>query len=384
MSYSHAIFDRKETGGWASGTVADEAHGAACAQPKAGTRPDPERTGNAGVKVDLGVTGLPMAQVAERAQALRDLGADGVYCAEGPHDIFVPLTLAAGAGLELDITTNAAVAFPRNPIHLAHAASDLHVLSEGRFRLGLAPQVRAHITRRFGVEWSSPVARMRELVGALRAIFASWQEAAPLDFEGTYYRHTLMTPMFSPGPTPFGTPPILLGALGPRMTEMAAEVADGLMILPFNSRRSLTELTMASVESGLARRNHSGRTFEVVCGAIVGVGADAAAIEVARQGARALLGFYGSTPAYRRVLEAEGRGDLQAELAGLVRQGRWGELGPLIPDDLVDALAVCGTPAACAEQLREKIGDLADRVALFTPVQPEDEVMGQLVTRLRA
>jgi probable F420-dependent oxidoreductase len=335
------------------------------------------------MKVDLGLTGIPLADVAQRTSALRDAGADGVYCAEGPNDIFVPLTVAAGSVPGLDITTNAAVALPRNPIHLAHAAHDLQVLSGGRFRLGLAPQVSAHITRRFGVAWSSPVARMRELVGALRAIFATWQEAAPLRFEGEYYRHTLMTPTFSPGPTPFGTPPVLLGALGPQMTTMTAEVADGILILPFNSRRSLTDLTMASVARGLSRRDRSLRTFEVVCGAIVGVGEDGAAIEAARQGARALLGFYGSTPAYRRVLEAEGRGDLQAELAGLVRQGRWGELGGLIPDDLVDALAICGTPAECAERLREKVGDLADRVALFTPVQPSDAALGQLVARLR-
>jgi probable F420-dependent oxidoreductase len=336
------------------------------------------------VKIDLGLTGTGLAEVAARSVAMQAAGADGVYNAEGPHDIFVPLALAAGTVPGLEVMTNAAVALPRNPVHLAHAAYDLQVLSEGRFRLGLAPQVRAHITRRFGVPWSSPVDRMREMVGAVRAIFACWQEGAPLHFEGQFYRHTLMTPMFNPGPTPFGTPPILLGALGPRMTSMTAEVADGIMVLPFNSRRSLTDLTMARVEDGLSRRDPALGSFEVVCGAIVGVGQDATAIERARDGARALLGFYGSTPAYRPVLEAEGRGDLQAELAGLVRQGRWDDLGRQIPDDLVDALAVCGTPSECAERLRAKAGDVADRLALFTPVQPDDEVLGELVALLRA
>jgi probable F420-dependent oxidoreductase len=335
------------------------------------------------VKVDLGLTGVPLAEVPARAVTLASLGADGVYCAEGPHDIFVPLTLAAGAGTGLCVTTNAAVALPRNPIHLAHAAYDLQVLSDGRFRLGLAPQVEAHIARRFGLEWSSPVARMEELVGALRAIFANWQEGTPLRFEGRFYRHTLMTPMFNPGPTPLGTPPILLGALGPRMTTMTAEVADGIVILPFNSRRSLTDLTMASVESGLTRRDRSLRSFEVVCGVIVGVGEDGDAIARARNGARSLLGFYGSTPAYRRVLEMEGHGALQGELSGLVRQGRWAELGERIPDDLVDALAVCGTPDECADRIREKVGDLAQRLALFTPVPPDDEVLGRLLNLLR-
>jgi probable F420-dependent oxidoreductase len=335
------------------------------------------------MQIDLGLTGLPLHEVADRASTLAQLGADGVYCAEGPHDIFVPLTLAAGVGAGLDITTNAAVAFPRNPIHLAHAAHDLHVLSGGRFRLGLAPQIETHIVRRFGIEWSAPVARMQELVAALRAIFANWQDGAPLRFEGAFYRHTLMTPMFSPGRTEFGPPPILLGALGPKMTAMAAAVADGIMILPFNSRRSLTELTMASVQLGRGDRDPTLGKFEVVCGVIVGVGHTTVEIDRAKGAVRALLGFYGSTPAYRRVLELEGFGHLQAELAALIRQGEWATLGDHVPEELVDALSVCGTPAQCAAGIVEKVGDLADRIALFVPSQPDDAVLGQLMALLR-
>jgi len=336
------------------------------------------------MKVDVGLTGVPLSEVVSRTLALGALGVDGVYCAEGPHDIFVPLTLAAGATSGLAVMTNAAVALPRNPIHLAHAAYDLQVLTGGRFRLGLAPQVQAHIARRFGLEWSAPVERMRELVGALRAIFATWQESAPLDFTGKYYRHTLMTPMFNPGPADFGTPPILLGALGPLMTAMTAEVADGLVVLPFNSRRSITDLTMPAAEEGLARRSGALSTMEVVCGVIVGLSDGAVPIDQVRDGVRALLGFYGSTPAYRQVLEAEGHGELQAELAGLVRQGAWSELGARVPDDLVDSLAICGTPAECADRIRDKVGDVADRIALFTPVAPSDVALSELLTALRA
>jgi probable F420-dependent oxidoreductase len=224
---------------------------------------------------------------------------------------------------------------------------------------------------------------MRELVGALRAIFAAWQESAPLRFEGRYYRHTLMTPTFSAPASPFGPPPILLGALGPLMTAMTAEVADGLMIRPFNSRRSLTDVTMAAVDRGLQQGNRSRAGFEIVCGVIVGLGEDDATVAQARQGVKGLLGFYGSTPAYRRVLETEGRGDLQGELASLVRRGAWGELGSRIDDDLVDALAICGTPAECAGLIRAKVGDVADRIALFTPAQPADESLGELVRALR-
>jgi probable F420-dependent oxidoreductase len=336
------------------------------------------------VRIEVGLTGVPLDQVVSRTAALGAAGVDGVYCAEGPHDIFVPLTLAAGAGADLDITTNAAVALPRNPIHLAHAAYDLHVLSGGRFRLGLAPQVQAHITRRFGVEWSSPVDRMRELVGALRAIFATWQDDVALDFDGTYYRHTLMTPMFNPGPNPFGPPPILLGALGPAMTAMTAEVADGLLVLPFNTRRSLTELTMEAVGTGLARGDRQRSDIEIVCGVIVGMGESAEELAQARAGVQALLGFYGSTPAYRRVLEVEGWGERQGELAGLVRQGEWGALAERVTDDMVDALAICGTPSECAALIKTKLGDVADRIALFTPATPTDSQLAEFLAALRA
>ena len=335
------------------------------------------------MKIDVGLTGIPLDHVVSRSAVLGGLGVDGVYCAEGPHDIFVPLTLAAGAGAGLAVSTNAAVALPRNPIHLAHAAYDLQLLTSGNFRLGLAPQIRPHITRRFGLEWSAPVARMRELVGALRAIFATWQDDAPLAFEGEYYRHTLMTPMFNPGPNAYGPPPILLGALGPAMTSMTAEVADGLMILPFNTRRSLSDLTMESVHRGLSRSARARSDFEIVCGVIVGLGSDPAALDRARAGVRALLGFYGSTPAYRRVLEAEGRGELQGELAQLVRQGDWAALPDHVPDDLVEAIAICGTPRECAEAIRAKVGDVADRLALFTPVQPDDHELAELTRLLR-
>ena len=336
------------------------------------------------VKVDVGLTGYPLDQVTTRTSELAALGVDGLYCAEGPHDIFVPLTLAAGTGAGLSVTTNAAVALPRNPIHLAHAAYDLQVLSGGKFRLGLAPQVQAHIVRRFGLEWSSPVARMRELVGALRAIFTNWQEGSPLQFQGEYYRHTLMTPMFNPGPTEFGIPPILLGALGPAMTAMTAEVADGLLVLPFNTRRSLTDVTMAAVNVGLRRGGRSRGDIEIVCGAIVGMGESADELAQARDGVRALLGFYGSTPTYRRVLEVEGWGDRQSELATLVRQGEWGALASHVPDDLVDALAICGTPQQCAELVTRKMEDVADRIALFTPVAPTDAQLSEFLSYLKA
>ena len=179
----------------------------------------------------------------DRAEALREAGAAGVFTFEGPHDVFAPLTLASTVG-GLDLMTNVAIAFPRNPIQLAHQAYDHQLLSGGRFTLGLGTQIRTQIEKRYGASFDRPVDRMRELVGALRAIFAVWQTGDRLDFRGEFYRHTLMTPTFNPGPNPFGPPPIYVGALGPRLTRAVAEVADGLLVMPFGSARFMREVTM--------------------------------------------------------------------------------------------------------------------------------------------
>ncbi len=169
------------------------------------------------------------------ARRLEDLGVDGAFTFEGPHDVFTPLVLASGATSTLELATNVAIAFPRNPVQLAHQAYDLQLLSEGRFTLGLGSQIRAQVEKRYGASFDRPIARMRELVGALRAIFATWETGERLDFRGEFTSHTLMPPMFNPGPNPFGMPPIAIGGLGPQMVRLAAEVADGLLVMPFNS-----------------------------------------------------------------------------------------------------------------------------------------------------
>ena len=194
-----------------------------------------------------------LTDAADRARELRDAGASGVASFEGAHDVFAPLTLAATVG-GLDLMTNVAIAFPRNPIHLAHQANDHQLLSSGRFILGLGTQIRTQIEKRFGAQFDKPVARMTELIAALRAIFAAWNSGERLDFRGDYYRHTLMTPTFNPGPNPYGPPPIYVGALGPRLTRAVAEHADGLLVMPFGSKRFLHEHTMPVGARGSACR----------------------------------------------------------------------------------------------------------------------------------
>lgn len=313
----------------------------------------------------------------ERAQALREAGASGVFTFEGPHDVFTPLTLAAGVG-GLDLMTNVAIAFPRNPIHLAHQAVDHQLLSGGRFTLGLGTQIRTQIEKRFGTDFDRPVARMRELVGALRAIFDTWSTGERLNFQGEFYRHTLMTPTFSPR-AEFTPPPIFVGALGPLLTRMTAEVADGLLVMPFGSKRFLREVTMPNVDKGLAAAGRSRDELAVVPEIIVSV----ADTDPDHTAARSLLAFYGSTPAYRPVLEVHGWGDLQPELHALTKQGRWQDMGRLIDDDVLHTIAACGTPAEIAAHIRDRVAGISDRICLYQPGPIAVDSLSEIVDALR-
>jgi probable F420-dependent oxidoreductase len=313
-----------------------------------------------------------------RAAELHALGISGVYTFEGPNDPFVPLIRVAGE-VDVDLMTNVAIAFPRNPMQLAHLAFDLQRLAGGRFTLGLGSQIRPHIERRYGVEFDHPVARMREWVEALRAIFDRWQHGTPLEYTGRFTHHTLMTPMFDPGPLSSGPPAIHLGAVGPQMTAMAAAVADGILTHPFTSYRFLHDVTFPAIDRSLAKGDRSPSQLEIVGQSLVAVAGDETEQAEADAAVRGMLGFYGSTPAYRPVLEAEGWEDLQPELRKLTKEGRWDDLAAVVDDTMLSTLAVRGTPEQVADGLRERFGARADRVAVTMPYGVRDDTLGDLV-----
>ena len=316
--------------------------------------------------LDVQLDGRP-DQAAPRARELVDAGAAGLFTFEGPHDVFLPLAAAASSGVTADLMTNVAIAMPRSPMHLANAAWDLQLMSGGRFRLGLGSQIKPHIEKRYGAVWSPPAARMREIVLAVQAILRSWQDGTRLDFRGEHTQHTLMPPTFVPGPNPFGPPPVLLGALGPVMTRTAAEVADGLLVMPFHSHQHVRSRTLPAVAEGLALAGRSSESFAIYPQAILAMGRTAAELEAATLGVRGLLAFYGSTPAYRPVLEIEGWSDLQPELNALSKSGDIMAMIDLVSEEMVDTLAVRGTPEDCAAELERRFGDLTDRVCCYFP-----------------
>ena len=325
-----------------------------------------------------------LGEAAAEARRLADIGYDGVYSLEGSWDPFYPLVMASEHAPALDIATGIAVAFPRNPMHLAYQAWDLQKFSKGRFLLGIGSQVKAHIEKRFGVAFSPPAARMREYILALKAIFDCWQNGAPLDFRGDYFHHTLMTPMFNPGPLDCPPPPVLLGALGPRMTEVAGEVADGLIVHPFNSMPFLEDHALPAVQRGLARAERARDDFILQVNAIVITGETQEARAVAAESVRSLLGFYASTPAYRPPMEAVGYGDLQPELNRLSKEGRWDELGSYIDQAFLDAFTTSGTPDEISGRLLEKYGGFTDRLAIYAPYQAPDAMWASIISGLKA
>lgn len=303
---------------------------------------------------------------ADRARELTAAGVDGLFTFEGQHDVFFPLALAAGA-VDVDLMTNVAIALPRSPMHLANAAYDLQLLSRGRFRLGLGSQIRPHIESRYGATWSKPAARMGETVRAVRAILTAWQTSERLNFRGEFTKHTLMTPIFDPGPNPYGLPPIYLGALGPVMTRTAAETADGLLVMPLHSRRHFRERTLPAVDDGLQRSGRSREDFDIFPQVIVAMGRTTDELDAASRGVRGLLAFYGSTPAYRPVLEVEGWGELQPRLNELSKRMAVDEMTALVDDTMLTTLAVRGTPEECAAEIASRFGDVACRVCAYFP-----------------
>jgi probable F420-dependent oxidoreductase len=307
-----------------------------------------------------------------------------VFSFEGTHDPFFPLLFAAEHTERLQLTTAVAIAFARNPMTLAQTAYDLQLASHGRFRLGLGTQIKPHIEKRFSMPWSQPVERMHELVLAIRAIWDTWHTGAPLAFQGEFYRHTLMTPFFNPGPSPYGLPSIFLAGVGPRMTEMAGEVADGFIVHPFASEQSLRELTIPALGRGAVRGGRSLADVEIAFPLMAVIADTDEQVVKGRDAIRPRLAFYGSTPAYKVILDVHGWGDLQPELNRLSKTGDWGTMSSLITDEMVDAFAVQGTPDEIGPKVRRRYGDLVQRISFDTSSKLDPDQVATVLAGLRA
>jgi probable F420-dependent oxidoreductase len=314
------------------------------------------------MKIDAGVMTTDLGGVGARAKDLEAAGFDGIVTAEMSGDPFLPLLLAAEHTERIELMTSIAVAFARNPMIVANLSNDLQAFSKGRFILGLGSQIKPHIEKRFSMEWSKPAARMREFVLAMRAIWDCWYSGEKLSFRGEFYQHTLMTPMFTPTNNPHGAPPVVVAAVGPMMTEVAGEVADGMIVHAFTTERYLREVTMPAIERGRASSKQGGGDFELCYPAFIVTGNDEREWETMRAGVAKQLAFYGSTPAYRPVLECHGWGELQTELNTLSKRGEWDAMGERITDEILEQFAVVAEPDKVGGVLKARYGDLVGRL----------------------
>jgi probable F420-dependent oxidoreductase len=324
------------------------------------------------MKVDAMLRCTGLADLAAEAREREAAGIDGLWSYEGPHDPFLPLMPVAEHTSRVAVGTAIAVAFARNPMSTAYVANDLQVHSEGRFLLGLGSQVKPHIERRFAMPWSHPARRMREYVQALRAIWSAWDTRERLAFRGEFYSHTLMTPFFSPPPNPYGPPAVYLAAVGDQMTRVAGEVCDGLLPHAFTTERYLREHTLPVLEEGLAASGRTRAGFAIAFSGFVVTGSTDEEMARAARGVREQIAFYGSTPAYRPVLDLHGWGELGVELNRLSRgtdADRWQRMGELIDDEVLGTFAVVAEPDRLGAALLARFGGLVDRFTFYAPYE---------------
>jgi probable F420-dependent oxidoreductase len=334
------------------------------------------------LKVDRGIPS-DLSRVPEVASVLERQGYDGCWTGEIDHDPFLPLLLAAEHTTRLEIGTSIAVAFARNPMTVANIGWDLQAYSKGRFHLGLGSQIQPHIERRFGMPWSRPVARMREFIEALRAIWTCWQDGTRLAFDGDFYTHTLMTPMFTPSRLTTEFPKVFVAAVGEAMTRLCGEVADGVIAHAFTTKRYADEVTTPALEAGLAKAGRNRADVEVSCPVFIVTGETEEAMAASAVGVRKQLAFYGSTPAYRGVLELHGWGELHTQLHALSKQGRWDEMGELFTDDVLAEFAVVAPVAELATALRRRCDGAIDRVLPAFPADLSEDVVAAVIEEVR-
>lgn len=323
-------------------------------------------------------------EVADAFRKLENLGYDGAFSFEAKHDPFLSLALAAQNTDSMLVGTAIAIALARNPMTLANIGYDMQLLAGGRFILGLGTQIQPHIEKRFSSQWSKPARRLREILLAIRHIWDAWQGDGKLDFRGEFYTHTLMTPAFNPGPNEFGAPPIYTGGFGPKMTELAGEVADGFIAHPFNSRKSLLENTLPALHRGLLTSDKSRQDIDVVCACLVVTADTDKELEDSMLAARKQLAFYGSTPAYKSTLECHGWQGLYEALNSMSKQGRWDEMTALISDDILTTLAVVGPRGDIAHKLEQRFAGIADGVSLTHNRCPDPHQWADVVSDLKA
>jgi probable F420-dependent oxidoreductase len=294
-----------------------------------------------------------------------EIGVAGLWTGENKHDAFLPLAVAAENTSRIQLGTAVAIAFSRSPMVTAQLAWDLQRRSGGRFLLGLGTQVKAHVERRFSMPWDRPVARMRDYVEALRAIWHSFQTGEALRYDGEFYRHSLLPPAFNPGPLDNPVIPVGVAGVSPGLIRLAGEISDNLHVHPFHSPAYLRSVVVPEVEKGATLAGRQASDVGLSTSVFVITGETPKERERQRAAVRSRIAFYASTPAYRVVLDIHGWGAVGEKAHALSRSGQWEEMSDCVSDEMLAAFAVEADPNDVGAALRERYDGLIDRVALF-------------------
>lgn len=341
-------------------------------------------------KLDPGLrepeTPLDIRAFAAGARLAEDVGLDAVLVEETKDDPYQLLALGAAATSTIGVGTSVAMAFPRSPTITAMSAWSLQKLSDGRFVLGLGTQVRAHVQRRYGLSWHAPAPWMRDYVGAVRAVWQSWQTGEPLRYDSEHYRLDLVVPLFDPGPIDHPDIPIHVAAIGPNMCAVAGEVADGIRLHPVCTPRYIDEAVLPAVAAGARRAGRPLGAVEVCMKPLIGTAPDRSALAVVADTVRARVAFYLSTPSYRRAFEIHGWGDIATQASELARRQDWDALPALVDDEMLHTVATVGTYDEIAGKLRDRYRGRVDRVEFSIPVRSQDdaEILRSILDAIRA
>ena len=335
-------------------------------------------------KVDPGLrepdTPLDVRTIADGAEQIESLGYDGIAVEECKDDPYQQLTLASVNTNKLELATSIAMAFPRSPTITAMSAWTLQKVSSGRLILGLGSQVRGHIRRRYGMEWTAPAPRMRDYILAMKAVWRCWQDREPLHHDGDHYKLDLMVPLFDPGPIDHPDIPIHISAINTNMCGVVGEVADGIRLHPVCSPKFISEVMVPAVEKGAARTQRNADDIDWCMKPLIATAPDEASLHQVAESVRARVGFYLATPAYKAAFEVHGWGDQVDQAASFSREQRWDEIPALVSDEMFHTIATVGTYDRIASMLNERFGSLIDRIEFSIPVNNSDD--GSLLTAM--
>ncbi|MBI5876847.1 MAG: TIGR03617 family F420-dependent LLM class oxidoreductase [Chloroflexi bacterium] len=317
--------------------------------------------------IDTGLGVGSLGDIAAQARQAEQIGYDALWSSETQHDAFLPLTLAASATSRIALGTAVAIAFARSPMNLAYIGWDLQQMSGGRFIMGLGTQIKPHIERRFGMVWDHPTPRLREYILAMRHVWNCWQTGEKLNFRGEFFKLTLMSPFFNPGPIAHPHIPIYIAGVNDHLCRLAGELCEGFHVHPFHTPKYIAEFILPHIETGLQTSGRARSDIALSSAVFVIAGDSADERAMVREMVRQQISFYASTPSYHPVFALHGWQAQANELSALAARGKWDEMPKLVTDAMLAEFAEEATHAELPAKLKKRYAGLLERITYYLP-----------------